>query len=97
MVYYLPVSGPANYLMVLNGNEYVFSFEYPELPLADLSPGDGGDGGNGSVTDWLPGDTRAVNGNIYKYNQLCFIAKNSPGPWDTPTGSNWFWDEVPCP
>ena len=96
MVYYLPVSGPANYLMVLNGNEYVFSFEYPELPLADLSPGDG-DGGNGSVTDWRPGETRAVNGNIYKYNQLCFVAKNSPGPWDTPTGSNWFWDEVPCP
>lgn len=43
--YYLPVSGPQAYTVTINGSTYALAFEYPELPLADLSGG--GDGGNG--------------------------------------------------
>ena len=37
MVYYLPISGPANYTVKINNLEYAFAFEYADLPLADLS------------------------------------------------------------
>ncbi|WP_407332844.1 chitinase C-terminal domain-containing protein [Enterovibrio sp. 27052020O] len=37
MVYYLPISGPANYTVNINGVDYAFAFEYSDLPLADLS------------------------------------------------------------
>ncbi|MEF1187594.1 hypothetical protein, partial [Vibrio sinaloensis] len=79
------------------------------LPLADLGSGNGGNtggdtggdtGGNtgsGTVTAWEPGTTKAVNGETYSYNGKCFVAKNSPGSWESPTQSNWFWDEVTCP
>ncbi len=105
MVYYLPISGPANYTVNLNGVDYAFKFEQPDLPLADLSNGgnNGGDnggnnGGNtGTATAWEPGVTQAVNGDTYSYNGKCFVAKNSPGTWESPTQSNWFWDEVACP
>ncbi|MDA0128694.1 glycosyl hydrolase family 18 protein [Vibrio sp. MarTm2] len=109
MVYYLPISGPANYTVNINGVDYAFKFEQPDLPLADLGSGSGGNtggdtggdtGGNtgsGTVTAWEPGTTKAVNGETYSYNGKCFVAKNSPGSWESPTQSNWFWDEVPCP
>ncbi|MEH0758943.1 chitinase C-terminal domain-containing protein [Vibrio sp. 16] len=109
MVYYLPISGPANYTVNINGVDYAFKFEQPDLPLADLGSGNGGNtggdtggdtGGNtgsGTVTAWEPGTTKAVNGETYSYNGKCFVAKNSPGSWESPTQSNWFWDEVPCP
>jgi chitinase len=108
MVYYLPISGPANYTVNINGVDYAFKFEQPDLPLADLSADNGGDtGGNGgdtggntgsgTVTAWEPGVTQAVNGETYSYDSKCFIAKNNPGTWETPTQSNWFWDEVSCP
>jgi len=108
MVYYLPISGPANYTVNINGVDYAFKFEQPDLPLADLSAGNGGDtGGNGgdsggntgsgTVTAWEPGVTQAVNGETYSYDSKCFVAKNNPGTWETPTQSNWFWDEVSCP
>lgn len=109
MVYYLPISGPANYTVTINGVDYAFKFEQPTLPLADLSAGNGGDtggntggdtGGNtgsGTVTVWEPGTTKAVNGETYSHNGKCFTAKNNPGSWETPTQSNWFWDEVSCP
>ncbi|KHD25639.1 chitinase [Vibrio caribbeanicus] len=109
MVYYLPISGPANYTVNINGVDYAFKFEQPDLPLGDLGSGNGGNtggdtggdtGGNtgsGTVTAWEPGTTKAVNGETYSYNGKCFVAKNSPGSWESPTQSNWFWDEVPCP
>ncbi|NVD07871.1 chitinase [Vibrio sp. JPW-9-11-11] len=106
MVYYLPISGPANYSVNIDGVDYAFKFEQPDLPLADLGSGsgnsggdNGGDtgGGSGTVTPWQPGTTQAVNGDIYSYNDKCFIAKNSPGVWESPTQSNWFWEEVTCP
>lgn len=36
MVYYLPISGPANYSVKVNGVEYAFAFEHPELPSAQV-------------------------------------------------------------
>ncbi|USH01349.1 chitinase C-terminal domain-containing protein [Grimontia kaedaensis] len=50
-VYYLPISGPANYTVNINGVDYAFAYEYSDLPLADLSAGGGNGGGdNGGGT-----------------------------------------------
>lgn len=52
MVYYLPISGPANYTVTINNVDYAFKFEQPDLPLADLaSGGNTGGGDNGGVPD----------------------------------------------
>ncbi|WP_429739087.1 chitinase C-terminal domain-containing protein [Enterovibrio makurazakiensis] len=50
MVYYLPISGPANYTVNVNGVDYAFAFEYSDLPLADLTTGGSNGGGNGGDT-----------------------------------------------
>ncbi|MGF1696390.1 glycosyl hydrolase family 18 protein [Vibrio lamellibrachiae] len=104
MVYYLPISGPANYTVTVNNVAYAFKFEQPDLPLGDISNGGntgGGDNGGttppGSVTPWEAGVTQATNGDTYSHNGKCFTAKNNPGTWETPTQTNWFWDEVACP
>ncbi|EIO3907748.1 chitinase C-terminal domain-containing protein [Vibrio vulnificus] len=116
MVYYLPISGPANYSVNINGVDYAFKFEQPDLPVADLSAGNGGNtgggdtgggntgggdtGGNtggGTVIQWEPGVTQVNNGETVTFNGKCFVAKNSPGVWESPTQTNWFWDEVTCP
>ncbi|MGD8110307.1 chitinase C-terminal domain-containing protein [Vibrio sp. TRT 17S01] len=105
MVYYLPISGPANYTVTVNNVDYAFKFEQPDLPLADLSAGNGGstggdtggDTGTGTVIQWEAGVTQVSNGDTVMNDGKCFVAKNNPGTWDTPTTSNWFWDEVTCP
>lgn len=111
MVYYLPISGPANYSVNINGVDYAFKFEQPDLPLADLSAqtGGGSDGGStgggdtggtttpGDVVEWVPGSTQVTAGTTVSYNGKCFLAKNNPGAWETPTQTNWFWEEVTCP
>ncbi len=52
MVYYLPISGPANYTVTINNIDYAFKFEQPDLPLADLSSGGNtGGGDNGGTPD----------------------------------------------
>lgn len=51
MVYYLPISGPANYTVNINNVDYAFKFEQPDLPLADLSSGGNNGGGNGGTPD----------------------------------------------
>ncbi|RJG40038.1 chitin-binding protein [Motilimonas pumila] len=33
---------------------------------------------------------------MVEYQGKCFVAKNNPGSWSSPTGSGWFWDEVSC-
>ncbi|WP_087019268.1 glycoside hydrolase family 19 protein [Thaumasiovibrio subtropicus] len=45
---------------------------------------------------WQAGVTKAADGDKVTHNGKCFVAKNSPGVWETPTQSNWFWDEVAC-
>ena len=47
MVYYLPISGPANYTVNINGVDYGFKFEHPELPLGDISSSTGTATGGG--------------------------------------------------
>ncbi|WP_019615546.1 glycoside hydrolase family 19 protein [Psychromonas ossibalaenae] len=45
---------------------------------------------------WQAGETIAADGDKVTHNGKCFIAKNSPGIWESPTTSNWFWDEISC-
>lgn len=104
MVYYLPISGPANYTVKINNVEYAFAFEQPNLPLANLATGGnpggntgGGSGATGDVIKWVPGSTQVKNGATVSFNGKCFVAQNSPGVWESPTQSNWFWKEVACP
>ena len=47
-VYYLPISGPANYTVTVNSKDYGFKFESPELPLGDLTTSGGNDNGEGN-------------------------------------------------
>jgi len=50
MVYYLPISGPANYAVKVNGVDYAFKFEQPDLPIANLASGGNNGGNNGGNT-----------------------------------------------
>ncbi|MCF1456318.1 MAG: glycosyl hydrolase family 18 protein [Shewanella sp.] len=62
MVHYLPISGPANYTVMVNGVEYAFAFEYPNLPLADLDTPTDPEGPNpGPNLDPEDCDTSGVN------------------------------------
>ncbi|MEZ8100222.1 chitinase [Vibrio bivalvicida] len=45
---------------------------------------------------WLPGVSQVADGDKVTYNGKCFVAKNGPGVWESPTQSNWFWDEISC-
>ena len=47
-------------------------------------------------TTWIPGSTQVSEGEKVTYLGKCFIAKNGPGVWESPTQSNWFWDEISC-
>ncbi|HEY8570106.1 chitinase C-terminal domain-containing protein [Microbulbifer sp.] len=46
--YYLPVSGPQAYTATVNGSTYALAFEYPDLPLGELSSSGGGSSSGGS-------------------------------------------------
>lgn len=48
------------------------------------------------VISFVPGETQVSNGDMVSYNGECFIAKNNPGVWETPTASSWFWDSAEC-
>lgn len=48
------------------------------------------------LPSYEPGVTRPQNGGIYRYQNLCWRAKNSPGPWERPQSGSWFWDKVAC-
>nr|WET51959.1 chitinase VBCH02 [Vibrio sp.] len=92
MVYYLPVSGPANFTVNINGADYGFAAEHPDLPLADLSNG-GGEPGNcdasGLVTypdfpqtDWEGNPDHANQGDKVIHNGAVYQA-------------NWWTNSVP--
>ncbi|EGR2796952.1 carbohydrate-binding protein [Vibrio navarrensis] len=49
-----------------------------------------------TFVQWEPGASQVANGDKVTYNGKCFVAKNGPGVWETPTQSNWFWDEITC-
>ncbi len=52
VMYYLPITGPANFTIEKDGKVYAFKSEYPMLPDAqpDTGGGTGGTGGTGSDT-----------------------------------------------
>ncbi|CAG20578.1 chitinase [Photobacterium profundum] len=60
----------------------------PEPPVEPLPPT--------GATQWIAGQRNVNNGDKVTNIGKCFIAKNNPGVWDTPTSTNWFWDEVSC-
>lgn len=85
-VYYLPISGPSNYTVAINGTTYALSSEHPDLPLADLSSGGGGGGGTSCADagidpsivneypNWTAGDH--ANGNdLMQHNGEVYRAK----------------------
>ncbi|MGO2324007.1 chitinase C-terminal domain-containing protein [Vibrio casei] len=101
MVYYLPISGPANYTVNINGVDYGFKFEHPELPIADLTVNNGGGengGGNescdstGLVTSPdLPQQDHANQGDKVIHNDVVYQANW----WTASTpGSDTSWTTV---
>ncbi len=50
----------------------------------------------GGFIEWQAGVSQVADGDKVTNTGKCFMAKNGPGVWDTPTGSNWFWDEISC-
>ncbi len=65
MVHYLPISGPANYTVTINGTDYAFAFEYPEMPLAELGDVTDPDTGNPDTGNPEPGDCNLDGVNVY--------------------------------
>ncbi|MCL1129983.1 Ig-like domain-containing protein [Shewanella sairae] len=49
-----------------------------------------------SVITFVPGETKVQNGDMVAFNGECFIAKNSPGVWESPKAGSWFWDASEC-
>ncbi|WP_158259675.1 hypothetical protein [Photobacterium sp. GB-50] len=60
----------------------------PEIPTDPETPA--------QVVEFIPGKTKAINGEIYSYDGPCYQAKNSPGSWEVPSNASWFWDAVEC-
>ncbi|MGF1689357.1 right-handed parallel beta-helix repeat-containing protein [Photobacterium japonica] len=66
-------------------------------PTPDPDPDPDPDPEAGDVIPWVAGKTQVKNGDIVGLNNQCFVAKNNPGPWETPKAHSWFWAEVSCP
>lgn len=93
MVYYLPITGPSNYTVSINGKDYALKFEQPDLPLAII--GGGGDNGgecnttgiaiypNWPQTDWSGSPSHADKGDKIIHNGVIYSAnwwtKSTPG------------------
>ncbi|PSU34218.1 chitinase C-terminal domain-containing protein [Photobacterium lutimaris] len=104
MVYYLPISGPANYSVSISGKDYAFKFEQPDLPLGNIGDGSG-DGGNGGgdgtcnttgintypnwpQTDWAGKPSHANQGDKIIHNGVLYQANW----WSSSTpGSDGSW------
>ncbi|OAN17653.1 chitinase [Photobacterium jeanii] len=104
MVYYLPISGPANYSVTVNGKQYAFKFEQPTLPIGDISNGgnNGGDNGecvttgintypNWPQSDWSGNPSHANQGDKMIHNQVVYKAN-----WWTSAepGSDGSWAKI---
>ncbi|WP_428772253.1 chitinase [Vibrio sp.] len=68
----------------------------PEPEPTEPEPTPEPDAGSNEWIEWQPGISQVANGDKVTYNGKCFIAQNSPGVWETPLQSNWFWDEIAC-
>ncbi|MGF1688645.1 glycosyl hydrolase family 18 protein [Photobacterium japonica] len=104
MVYYLPISGPANYSVNINGQDYAFKFEQPDLPIG--TPGEGGGGNpdpggcdttgvntypNWPQTDWGGNPSHANQGDKIIHNGVVYKANW----WTSSTpGSDGSWAKV---
>lgn len=107
MVYYLPISGPANYSVNVNGVDYAFKFEQPDLPLGDLNapgpgPGPGPEPGTCDTTgvqtypnfpqsDWAGNPSHANTGDKLIHQGVVYQAN-----WWTSSvpGSDGSWTKV---
>ncbi|WP_274007548.1 chitinase C-terminal domain-containing protein [Vibrio parahaemolyticus] len=106
MVYYLPISGPANYSVISGGKEFAFKFEQPDLPIGDLNAGTGGGGTtepgscdtaglvtypNLPQTDWAGNPSHANQGDKVIHNGVVYQAN-----WWTASepGSDGSWATV---
>ncbi len=63
----------------------------PETPVTEPEQPVSGD-----FIAWEVGVTQVANGDKVTYQGKCFVAKNGPGTWETPSQSNWFWDQIAC-
>jgi len=105
MVYYLPITGPANYTVTVSGVDYALKFEHPDLPIGDISNG-GNEGGDlpkcestaGINTypdfpqlDWAGNPSHANGGDQMIHNGIVYQAK-----WWTNSqpGSDTTWEAV---
>ncbi|MGF1737655.1 chitinase C-terminal domain-containing protein [Photobacterium satsumensis] len=107
MVYYLPISGPANYSVSVNGKDYAFKSEQPDLPLGTIGNGNGGGntgGGDGTCnttgintypnwpqTDWAGNPSHANQGDKIIHSGVVYQANW----WSSSTpGSDGSWSTV---
>ncbi|WP_082008685.1 chitinase C-terminal domain-containing protein [Photobacterium gaetbulicola] len=102
MVYYLPISGPANYSVSIGGKDFAFKFEQPDLPLGSIGDGSGGGDGtcdttgintypNWPQTDWAGNPSHANQGDKIIYNGVVYQANW----WSNSTpGSDGSWAVV---
>ncbi len=49
-----------------------------------------------NIVTFVPGETKVQNGDMVSFNGDCFVAKNNPGVWESPTSDSWFWDTAVC-
>ncbi|MGR5243445.1 chitinase C-terminal domain-containing protein [Vibrio sp. PNB23_22_6] len=105
MVYYLPISGPANYTVISGGKEFAFKFEQPELPIGELNSGTGTGGAEPGTcdtaglvtypdfpqTDWQGNPSHANQGDKVIHNGVVYKAN-----WWTASepGSDGSWSTV---
>lgn len=103
MVYYLPISGPANYTVNVNGVDYAFKFEQPTLPVGPVGPGPGPGPDEPCVTtgintfpnwpqtDWAGNPSHANQGDKIIHNGVVYQANW----WTSSTpGSDGSWASV---
>ncbi|WP_462172980.1 glycosyl hydrolase family 18 protein [Pseudoalteromonas xiamenensis] len=85
VMYYMPITGPSNFVAEKDGKRYAFKFEYPQLP--DAAPGNGGPGGDPVTTcegkpisdivvyPTLPQGTHAAAGDLIIQGNAVYKAK----------------------
>ncbi|MDO6524064.1 glycoside hydrolase family 19 protein [Motilimonas sp. 1_MG-2023] len=65
-------------------------------PVVTLEPTPAPTSEPSNIVQWVPGKTTVANGDLVMFNQICYVAKNNPGTWESPRSGSWFWDEASC-